>query len=54
LERIQRITLPPLEWVITTKSSIPFVVMKLWSWPARHPAAPEVHMNCSKSQLITT
>ena len=46
-------TLPPLLCVITTRSVMPLLLMKLLSWPARQPAAPEVHMYWVKSQLMT-
>ena len=48
---IQRITLPPLEWVMTTRS-VMRVLMKLVSWPASN-RRRAVHMYCSKSQLMT-
>ena len=51
---IQRITLPPLEWVMTTMSVMFLLLMKLVSWSARQPAARLSHMYCSKSQLMTT
>jgi len=50
---IQRITLPPLEWVMMISRVMPLALMKLVSWVARQPAARLSHMYCSKSQLIT-